>query len=72
LKTGLSVILCCGELLEEREAGKTAEIVEAQLQAVVDVIGKDAAKWRSVIRRLSTPQYNNTTALTSIMFLARS
>jgi triosephosphate isomerase len=51
LKTGLSVILCCGEQLEEREAGRTAEVVEAQLQAVVDVIGKDAAKWKSVISR---------------------
>jgi len=49
LKTGLSIILCCGEQLSEREAGKTSEVVEAQLQAVVDVIGKDAAKWRSVI-----------------------
>jgi len=50
LKTGLSVILCCGEQLEEREAGKTSDVVEAQLQAVVDVIGRDAAKWKSVIR----------------------
>jgi len=49
LKTGLNIILCCGEQLSEREAARTSEVVEAQLQAVVDVIGKDAAKWRSVI-----------------------
>ena len=60
LKTGLSVVLCCGEQLEEREAGRTSEVVEAQLQAVIDLIGKDAAKWRSVIYRLCTAQYNHT------------
>jgi len=49
LKTGLSVILCCGEQLSEREAGKTSEVVEAQLQAVVDIIGKDATKWSKVV-----------------------
>jgi len=49
LKTGLSVILCCGEQLAEREAGKTSEVVEAQLQAVIDAIGKDAAKWSKIV-----------------------
>jgi len=49
LKTGLNIILCCGEQLEEREAGKTAEVVEAQLQAVVDVIGKDETKWGKIV-----------------------
>lgn len=32
---GLEVILCVGESLEEREANKTAEVVQRQLQAVV-------------------------------------
>jgi len=49
LKTGLNVILCCGEQLEEREAGRTSDVVEAQLQAVVDMIGKDAAKWSKIV-----------------------
>jgi len=49
LKAGLNVILCCGEQLSEREAGRTSEVVEAQLQAVVDLIGKDAAKWSKIV-----------------------
>ena len=31
---GLGVILCCGESLEQREAGKTNEVVINQLKAV--------------------------------------
>jgi triosephosphate isomerase len=34
---GLSVILCIGESLEEREAGKTIDIVTKQLAAVASV-----------------------------------
>lgn len=45
LDTSLKVILCVGETLAEREAGKTTEVVNSQLQAVVDVL-KDAAYWR--------------------------
>jgi len=40
---GVGVILCCGESLEEREAGKTIAVVEKQLKAVVDVV-KDWSK----------------------------
>jgi triosephosphate isomerase len=43
LDSGLSVILCCGETLEEREAGKTIDIVSAQLAAVADQV-KDWSK----------------------------
>lgn len=48
LKAGLSVILCVGETLEEREANKTAAVVESQLVEVINVIGKDAAQWEYV------------------------
>ena len=44
ITAGLSVILCVGETLEQREAGKTAEVVQAQLQAVVKLI--EASDWR--------------------------
>ena len=37
IDAGLSVILCIGETLVEREAGKCTEVVEAQLQEVVQV-----------------------------------
>jgi len=36
---GIKPILCVGETLEEREQGKTLEVVERQLKAVVDAAG---------------------------------
>lgn len=36
---GLTPILCVGELLEEREAGKTEEVVARQLDAVIEQVG---------------------------------
>ncbi|MDH5216259.1 MAG: triose-phosphate isomerase [Gammaproteobacteria bacterium] len=39
IKGGVRPILCVGELLEEREAGKTESVVEEQLKAVVDHCG---------------------------------
>ena len=44
LDAGLSVILCVGETLEEREGGKTQQVVEEQLKAVIDVT--KAQDWR--------------------------
>jgi triosephosphate isomerase len=41
---GLGVIACVGEKLEEREAGKTKEVVERQLQAIAKEI--DEARWK--------------------------
>ena len=38
IDAGISVILCCGESLEEREAGTTVEVVTKQLKAVADKI----------------------------------
>ncbi|OJD29396.1 triosephosphate isomerase [Diplodia corticola] len=43
LDGGLSVILCCGESLEQREAGKTIEVVVNQLKAVAAQV-KDWSK----------------------------
>jgi len=36
---GLTPILCVGELLEEREAGTTEEVVARQLDAIIDLEG---------------------------------
>nr|CAG4635015.1 EOG090X0BSC [Alona affinis] len=47
LSEGLKVIPCIGEKLEEREAGKTEEVVFTQLKAIVDKIPKD--KWDDVV-----------------------
>eukprot|EP00871_Galdieria_phlegrea_P000404 jgi/Galph1/1364/GphlegSOOS_G6101.1 len=45
LTAGLRVILCIGEQLSEREAGKTFEVCERQLQAVA----KEIEDWSSVV-----------------------
>ncbi len=42
--TGLIPVLCVGELLEEREAGVTEQVVEKQLSAVVQRCGITALK----------------------------
>lgn len=47
LDTGINVILCCGESLEEREKGVTVDVVTRQLQAVNKAIGKDG--WKNVV-----------------------
>ena len=46
IDAGLSVILCIGETLAEREADRCTEIVEAQLQEVVQVTKE--TDWRCV------------------------
>lgn len=43
LDGGIGVILCCGETLEQRDAGKTQDVVLAQLAAVANVV-KDWSK----------------------------
>ena len=48
LAAGLTPILCVGEQLAEREAGRTFEVVDRQLDAVLDLSGV-AAFSRAVI-----------------------
>ncbi|GLH30868.1 MULTISPECIES: triose-phosphate isomerase [Pseudomonas] len=38
-KSGLTPVLCIGETLQEREAGKTLEVVGRQLSSVIDAFG---------------------------------
>lgn len=45
LKNGLSVILCVGELLEEREGGKTEEVLKTQMKALAPFI----ADWTNIV-----------------------
>ena len=44
LENGLKVIFCIGEVLEEREAGKQNEVVEAQLASVFGLSAEDFGK----------------------------
>lgn len=46
LDSGLKVIACIGETLEEREAGKTEEVVFRQTKALVPAIGDN---WTNVV-----------------------
>ncbi|PSS13052.1 hypothetical protein M430DRAFT_105848 [Amorphotheca resinae ATCC 22711] len=45
LDGGLSVILCCGESLEQRENNKTIEVVTSQLKAVKDKV----SDWSKIV-----------------------
>ena len=42
LDAGLTPIVCIGETLEQREAGQTMEVVDAQLDAVLEAVGREA------------------------------
>jgi len=46
LAVGLSVIFCCGELLEERKSGRTEEVVFAQLKPLQSIKPQD---WQHVV-----------------------
>jgi len=47
LDAGLRVILCVGETLAEREAGRTQQVVEEQLQAVITLLSPD--DWSRIV-----------------------
>lgn len=47
IKSGISVIFCIGETLEERESNKTEEVVARQTEALAKVIGED--DWKHVV-----------------------
>ncbi|KAJ7770274.1 Triosephosphate isomerase [Mycena maculata] len=47
LASSLSVILCIGETLEQRETGQTTDVCAAQLQAVVDVLKE--SDWSKIV-----------------------
>ena len=47
LANGIKVILCIGELLEDRESGKTMDVCKAQLKAVVDLL--EEKDWDNIV-----------------------
>lgn len=48
LDNSLKVIACIGETLQEREAGKTFDVVCKQLQAIAETV-KDGDRWKNVV-----------------------
>ncbi|HZV93581.1 MAG TPA: triose-phosphate isomerase, partial [Caldimonas sp.] len=44
IDAGLVPIVCVGETLAERDAGRTEEVVDRQLAAVTDLLGNDIAR----------------------------
>ena len=49
MAAGLRPILCLGESLEQRESGKTLEIISEQLDAVLSLVDNQAALAHAVI-----------------------
>ena len=47
IAAGLSVMLCIGESLEERESGRTMDVCAEQLAAVTDVLSE--SQWSKVV-----------------------
>ncbi|KAF8514780.1 Triosephosphate isomerase [Gautieria morchelliformis] len=47
IDAGLNVILCVGETLEQRETGKTAQVVQAQLGEVLKVLKE--SDWSNIV-----------------------
>lgn len=47
LANGLTVILCVGEMLEEREANKTFQVIDAQIEAVVKAVKPE--DWKHIV-----------------------
>jgi triosephosphate isomerase len=47
VQEGLKVIWCCGETLEQRESGKTIEVVSAQLESLKSHISGD--DWSKIV-----------------------
>lgn len=45
LENDITPVMCCGETLEERESGKTKDIVKAQIEkGLVNIAGSDVSK----------------------------
>lgn len=44
LEAGLTPILCVGETLQQREQGKTEEVVLAQLNAILEMVGSEGLR----------------------------
>jgi triosephosphate isomerase len=49
LTSGLNVIACIGEKLEEREANSTMAVLQSQLQPLIDMIPLDSDEWNRVV-----------------------
>merc|ERR1719213_519223 len=81
IDSGVTVMACIGELLEERESGKTDEVNARQLQAIADEL--EPAHWGSVViayepvwaigtGKVATPEQAEETQLNIRKWLAKN
>lgn len=49
LESGMSVVFCAGEHLEDREAGRTMDVLVQQLEPLVAAAGAVADAWKRVV-----------------------
>ena len=77
LANGIKVILCIGELLEDRESGKTMDVCKAQLKAVVDLLEENIViayepVWAIGTGKVATPDQAEETHAAIRAFMASS
>lgn len=49
LAHGIKVIACVGETQEERKSNNTFNVIERQMQAIVNAVGKTDAVWENIV-----------------------
>ncbi len=49
MHSGLKVIACIGETLEQRESGDMYSVLEQQLAPIMDAVGSEASAWSNVV-----------------------
>lgn len=49
INSGLKVIACIGETLEQRESGDMYSVLEQQLAPIMDAVGNEASAWSNVV-----------------------
>jgi triosephosphate isomerase len=49
MHSGLKVIACIGETLEQRESGAMYSVLEQQLAPIMDAVGSEASAWSNVV-----------------------
>jgi triosephosphate isomerase (TIM) len=49
LDSGIKVIACFGETLQERKSGNTFEVVKTQIDAIISAVGKNVKNYENIV-----------------------